>query len=385
MTFKDEYTGSSGAFESLAAYRGSAIGLEKVEMISVQTASNDNGSSGAMDGLEITLTNGRVGRVNFNAGGETCVEPTPMTDLNLDGVIEGEGDLGYAAIGDDFDPRIDHCAPLAGSITPRFSGSPDQVFVLTVPTNDVYRIQVEPQVGGLDLYWSIYEGASCAEAACIGMRNAGEVGDAESYELRLLPSKTYYLVVDTTQPIESSAPYVVTVAPAPRPKTVWINEIHYNNSGGDVDEAIELAGPVGKDLSGWTVVLYNGADGKPYDTYPLSGTLAAAQAPLTLGTLQIPATGMQNGAPDGIALVDGSTVVQFISYQGTFTGKNGPANNMTSVDIGVAETDSTPVGYSLQLAGSGCSYADFSHFWQIPAQSTFGAPNRNQTLSGCQP
>jgi hypothetical protein len=49
-----------------------------------------------------------------------------------------------------------------------------------------------------------------------------------------------------------------TVSPA----DVFINEIHYDNNGIDANEAIEIAGPAGTDLSGWSLVLYNGATGK---------------------------------------------------------------------------------------------------------------------------
>ena len=39
---------------------------------------------------------------------------------------------------------------------------------------------------------------------------------------------------------------------------VFINEIHYDNAGTDMGEAIEVAGPAGEGLSGWSIVLYNG-------------------------------------------------------------------------------------------------------------------------------
>lgn len=45
----------------------SAYGSELIEMISIQTDSGWNGFDGFLDGLEITLTNGNVGRVNFEA------------------------------------------------------------------------------------------------------------------------------------------------------------------------------------------------------------------------------------------------------------------------------------------------------------------------------
>ncbi|MCB1799032.1 MAG: hypothetical protein KDI67_09155, partial [Gammaproteobacteria bacterium] len=52
---------------------------------------------------------------------------------------------------------------------------------------------------------------------------------------------------------------------------VFINEIHYDNTGGDTGEAIEIAGPAGTNLSGASLVLYNGSGGAPYDTISLSG------------------------------------------------------------------------------------------------------------------
>ena len=42
--------------------------------------------------------------------------------------------------------------------------------------------------------------------------------------------------------------------------TPFINEFHYDNSGTDAGEAIEIAGPAGTNLTGWTLVLYNGTN-----------------------------------------------------------------------------------------------------------------------------
>src|SRR5690606_30153320 len=76
----------------------------------------------------------------------------------------------------------------------------------------------------------------------------------------------------------------------------------------------------------------------------------------------------------------GGTLVQFLSYEGSFTASDGPAAGVASQNVGVAETSSTPVGHSLQLGGSGAVYADFA--WQTPAASSFGACNAGQTLLG---
>ena len=55
--------------------------------------------------------------------------------------------------------------------------------------------------------------------------------------------------------------------------TVFINEFHYDNVSGDVGEFVEIAGPAGTSLSGYSVVLYNGSGGVTYDTDALSGTI----------------------------------------------------------------------------------------------------------------
>ncbi|MDX1929827.1 MAG: choice-of-anchor I family protein [Pirellulaceae bacterium] len=137
-------------------------------------------------------------------------------------------------------------------------------------------------------------------------------------------------------------------APAP---TVWINEIHYDNIGTDAGEFIELAGTAGANLTGWSIVLYNGSNGATYGT-AISPTVTIDNEGSGFGAVdfQLPVDGLQNGAPDGVALVNNlGVVVEFLSYEGSFAATNGPANGMTSTDIGVAESNATtPVGFSLQ-------------------------------------
>lgn len=162
---------------------------------------------------------------------------------------------------------------------------------------------------------------------------------------------------------------------------VFINEIHYDNTGTDSGEAIEVAGPAATDLTGWTIVLYNGSGGASYDTDSLSGTIPDQQSGFGTVVLNYPSNGIQNGAPDGVALVDASsTVIQFLCYEGTFTAVGGPADGLTCVDIGVSESGTGAVGNSLQLSGSGTTYEDFT--WQAEAANTFGAINTGQTFGG---
>ncbi len=160
-------------------------------------------------------------------------------------------------------------------------------------------------------------------------------------------------------------------------QTIFINEIHYDNTGADVDEGVEIAGPSGTDLSGYKVHLYNGSDSIEYATaITLSGIIPNQQN--NRGTLWFSQSGMQNGAPDGLALVDNlGVVIQFLSYEGVITAIDGPAIGLTSEDIGVNEPGA--VGESLQLVGTGNVYTDFT--WVGPTTASPGALNSNQTLS----
>ncbi|TCB90720.1 ExeM/NucH family extracellular endonuclease [Micromonospora zingiberis] len=149
----------------------------------------------------------------------------------------------------------------------------------------------------------------------------------------------------------------------PASATPFISEIHYDNVGTDVGEAIEIEAPVGFDLSGWQIVLYNGGNGAAYHTRTLTGTVPAAGVVVA----EYPVNGIQNGDPDGVALVSpSSTVAEFITYGGTFTAVGGPANGLTGTDIGVKESSSTPIGHSLQKIDG---------VWKAPAPNTFGVRN----------
>ncbi|MEN8238984.1 MAG: ExeM/NucH family extracellular endonuclease [Actinomycetota bacterium] len=157
----------------------------------------------------------------------------------------------------------------------------------------------------------------------------------------------------------------LTAASAAPATGVFLSELHYDNASTDVGEFFEVTGDKGGDLVGWSVVLYNGNGGASYATINLTGTIPDEDG--SQGAVAFLHGGIQNGAPDGLALVDdGGVVVEFLSYEGSFAAVDGPADGMTSTDIGVAETSSTAIGESLQV---------LSGVWTGPAAASPGLLN----------
>jgi len=154
----------------------------------------------------------------------------------------------------------------------------------------------------------------------------------------------------------------------------FISEFHYDNAGTDVNEAIEVTIPANCGCpGGLELVLYNGASGAlglVYDTDAVPFSVSAVEQYITVN---YPPLGIQNGPPDGIALVCDGAVLEFLSYEGTFTAMEGPANGMTSTDILVRESNITTLPTeSLQLTDAG---------WQSPTASSFGSLNLDRSPS----
>ena len=159
-------------------------------------------------------------------------------------------------------------------------------------------------------------------------------------------------------------------------QTVFINEIHYDDASSDSGEGVEIAGPSGTDLTNYTITAYNGGNNESYKTLSLTGVIPDLGSS-GYGTIFFPISGLQNGAPDGLALDNAGTLIQFLSYEGSpFTASGGPADGITSTDIGVAETGTTPDGHSLQLKGTGTTYENFT--WDGPKANTYDAINTDQ-------
>ncbi|HNS80879.1 MAG TPA: hypothetical protein PKM67_05425, partial [Kiritimatiellia bacterium] len=190
-----------------------------------------------------------------------------------------------------------------------------------------------------------------------------------------------FTVADATVTVTGQT--VITVSPAYQAGAPWINEFHYDNESSDVDEGVELAGASAIDLSAYDILLYNGNGGLVYHTINCSGTLGDEGNGYAAAWFPVASTPGIQGGPDGIALVhrDTTNVLDFISYEGTFTAVDGPAAGMDSYDVGVVEEDPNfPVNYSLQLAGDGTNYESF--VWTGPVPASRGFLNFAQNVGG---
>ncbi len=145
-----------------------------------------------------------------------------------------------------------------------------------------------------------------------------------------------------------------------------INEIHYDNDGTDTGEFVEIRVNADADVTGVQVQLINGNGGSSYNSADLSSLVRTSDGTYDYYVWELPSNGIQNGAPDGIALVNGTEVVEFLSYEGTITATIA-GTEVTSTDIGVSESNSTPVGQSLQRNDDGS--------WNAPADETRGEAN----------
>jgi len=163
-------------------------------------------------------------------------------------------------------------------------------------------------------------------------------------------------------------------------QTIFINEIHYDNAGEDVNEGVEIAASAGVDLSCYEIHFYNGSNSTVYAVEKLSGIIEDQNDGFGFVWILIETNGFQNGGPDGLALYNSCTesLIQFLSYEGMINAADGPANGTVSENIGVEETNTAEIGTSLQLTGTGSNYDDF--VWSPSQPETPGATNVGQSF-----
>ena len=152
-----------------------------------------------------------------------------------------------------------------------------------------------------------------------------------------------------------------------------INEVDYDQVGADGNGFVEIhnTGGAAADLSNVDLVAVNGGDGLEYDRVALTGSLAAG------GYLAL-AIELQNGAPDGLALLDGTTLVDALSYEGAITAATigGQTYNLVEgTALAVSVEDSNTVAGSLIRNPNGKDTNDAASDWAFTTTVTREAAN----------
>jgi alpha-tubulin suppressor-like RCC1 family protein len=250
-----------------------------------------------------------------------------------------------------------------------------------------------------------------------------------------LSSKTYPQVVNRGEGIDVNSPCfepfqdssspsysgTISIPYAPLTKSIWLNEIHYNNAGADLFEYIEyLAHPSFNSNPANTFLTFYRAQGNEY----------TSPAPTNLGTFNVvnlasgyrifwknfTSVGLPQTSGVGVCLSTGltratSTPIEFIAYTGTIaggawngpqgksiSGVNGPAIGLLSDVISISgypiperyQANSSlppsntngleaPLGFSLQKTGNGINFGDFFWYYEA-APTTTGQLNNNQKI-----
>jgi hypothetical protein len=160
--------------------------------------------------------------------------------------------------------------------------------------------------------------------------------------------------------------------PAEAAKLV-INEVDYDQIGTDANGFVEIknVGDSEVDLSNVDLVAVNGGDSAEYDRVALTGSLAAG------AHLDI-AIELQNGAPDGLALIEGTTLLDALSYEGAITAATigGQTYNLVEGTVlPAAVEDSNTAAGSLIRNPDGKDTDDAAADWAFTTTVTRGAAN----------
>jgi len=173
-----------------------------------------------------------------------------------------------------------------------------------------------------------------------------------------------------------------------------INEVDYDNVGRDTTEFVELFndGATAASLDGLALVFANGTNGDEYRRVALSGSLSAsgylvvADQAVTVADgarvvrFSVTHDNVQNGAPDGIALVDTNDlrVLDAVSYEGAITqahlaGFADPVSLVEGTPTDAADPNTTQGGMARMPNGTDTDNAD--HDWAVVAAPSPGAAN----------
>ena len=211
----------------------------------------------------------------------------------------------------------------------------------------------------------------------------GDSGGAASISaLSGTPCTTFDGVAGTVS-IDTTATDLITLscdsgtAPPPPPggSTLVINEIDYDQIGADSAGFVEIknVGDTVATLDGVALVFVNGGDSTEYDRANLTGTLAP-------GAYTVVAKDAQNGAPDGLALIDTTTgdLLDAFSYEGAITAAVIGSKTYSLVEGTILPdtvVDSNTVNGSLIRNPDGKDTNNAASDWAFTSTPTQGAAN----------
>jgi hypothetical protein len=163
--------------------------------------------------------------------------------------------------------------------------------------------------------------------------------------------------------------------PPPGESDLVINELDYDQVGADADGFVEIAntGTDPVDLTGIAVVFVDGSDRLEYLRKPLSGTLAPGDY------LAVPAEA-QNGAPDGVALIDtgDGALLDALSYEGAIANALIDSRSYNLVEgtaLPASVADSNTIAGSLARLPDKGDTDDAATDWGFTTAMTPGGPN----------
>ncbi len=163
--------------------------------------------------------------------------------------------------------------------------------------------------------------------------------------------------------------------PPPAAARLVLNEIDYDQVGADSGGFVEIynAGSAAATLTGIAIVFVDGADGGEYLRKSLTGTLGA-------GEYLVVAAEAQNGAPDGVALVDTANggLLDALSYEGPITAAVIGSATYSLVEgnaLPASVADSNTVPGSLARIPNGADTHDDAADWAFTPTVTPGAAN----------
>lgn len=173
-----------------------------------------------------------------------------------------------------------------------------------------------------------------------------------------------------------------------------INEVDYDQPGTDTLEFVELYNRSGApmDLTNLSLVLMNGNGSSEYNRIALGSTTLGSGEYLVVGSVALldtvpgsaqtiafsgPTNNIQNGAPDGLAILDESSgvVLDVLSYEGEITAGViigvGPVNFVEGTATAAADSgDGSLIRYP-----NGVDNDDASSDWTLTTTTTPGAAN----------